>query len=343
MRICVVYDCLYPYTIGGAERWYRDLAQSLVEQGHEVTYLTRLQWAPGKDPDIEGVRVVAVTGERELYDDAGRRRIDEAILFGLGVFRHLLRHGRSYDAVHMGSFPYFSLLAAGVVRPLAGYRLAVDWHELWAPAYWHDYVGPVKGRLGLLVQRLCLRPRQHAFCFSQLVERRLADGGVNGPLVRLTGQYAGGAAGLSSPAEPTVFYAGRQLPEKRVLSLVPALAAARERVPGLRARLFGDGPDHAALVQAIEEHGLVGLVEAAAAGVPSIVVAGDENAAVELVEEGINGFVAASAEPQELARTIEAVHEAGSALRDSTRRWYAANAERLSLASSLRRATELYR
>jgi glycosyltransferase involved in cell wall biosynthesis len=64
---------------------------------------------------------------------------------------------------------------------------------------------------------------------------------------------------------------------------------------------------------------------------------------VELVEEGINGFVAASAEPQELARTIEAVHEAGSALRDSTRRWYAANAERLSLASSLRRATELYR
>jgi glycosyltransferase involved in cell wall biosynthesis len=378
MRICVVYDCLYPYTIGGAERWYRDLAQSLVEQGHEVTYLTRLQWAPGKDPDIEGVRVVAVTGERELYDDAGRRRIDEAILFGLGVFRHLLRHGRSYDAVHMGSFPYFSLLAAGVVRPLAGYRLAVDWHELWAPAYWHDYVGPVKGRLGLLVQRLCLRPRQHAFCFSQLVERRLADGGVNGPLVRLTGQYAGGAAGLSSPAEPTVFYAGRQLPEKRVLSLVPALAAARERVPGLRARLFGDGPDHAALVQAIEEHGLVGVVEApgfvdgaqlvealaaalclvlpsrregygrivveaAAAGVPSIVVAGDENAAVELVEEGVNGFVAASDEPQELARAVVAVHEAGSTLRDSTRRWYAANAERLSLASSLRRVTELYR
>ena len=22
VRICIVYDCLYPYTIGGAERWY---------------------------------------------------------------------------------------------------------------------------------------------------------------------------------------------------------------------------------------------------------------------------------------------------------------------------------
>jgi hypothetical protein len=27
MRICVVYDCLFPHTIGGAERWYRNLAE----------------------------------------------------------------------------------------------------------------------------------------------------------------------------------------------------------------------------------------------------------------------------------------------------------------------------
>ena len=27
MRICLVYDCLFPHTVGGAERWYRNLAQ----------------------------------------------------------------------------------------------------------------------------------------------------------------------------------------------------------------------------------------------------------------------------------------------------------------------------
>ena len=32
MRICVVYDCLYPYTVGGAERWYRALAERLAAQ-----------------------------------------------------------------------------------------------------------------------------------------------------------------------------------------------------------------------------------------------------------------------------------------------------------------------
>lgn len=378
MRICVVYDCLYPHTVGGAERWYRDLSQALVEQGHEVTYLTRLQWARGEEAQVPGVRVVAVTRARELYDDSGRRRIDEALLFGFGVLRHLLRHGRSYDAVHMASFPYFSLLAAGVVRPFAGYRLAVDWHEYWAPAYWHDYVGRVRGRLGRLVQLLCLRPRQHAFCFSRLVEARLLGAGVNGDVVRLTGQYAGGMPEpRPATAGPTVFYAGRQLPEKRVLSLVPALALARESVPALRAQLFGDGPDHAALVRAISHSGLADtveapgfveperlaealasalclvlpsrregygrvVVEAAAAGVPSVVVRGDENAAVELVEEGVNGFVAASDSPEELARAIVAVHAAGPALRESTRAWFAAKRERLSLESSLERVVGQY-
>ena len=44
VRVCVVYDCLFPYTVGGAERWYRNLAQRLAADGHEVTYLTLRQW-----------------------------------------------------------------------------------------------------------------------------------------------------------------------------------------------------------------------------------------------------------------------------------------------------------
>ncbi len=60
MRICIVYDCLYPYTVGGAERWYRNLAQRLAEGGNEVTYLTMRQWEASDDPDVPGVRVVAV-------------------------------------------------------------------------------------------------------------------------------------------------------------------------------------------------------------------------------------------------------------------------------------------
>ena len=43
-----------------------------------------------------------------------------------------------------------------------------------------------------------------------------------------------------------------------------------------------------------EGYGMV-IVEAASVGTPSIAVRGSENAATELIEEGVNGFVAESA------------------------------------------------
>ena len=53
MRICIVYDCLFPYTVGGAERWYRNLAERLAAEGHEVTYLTLRQWERGERAAID--------------------------------------------------------------------------------------------------------------------------------------------------------------------------------------------------------------------------------------------------------------------------------------------------
>jgi hypothetical protein len=60
VRVCLIYDCLFPHTVGGAERWYRNLAERLAAAGHEVTYLTLRQWEPGSEPDIPGVTVIAV-------------------------------------------------------------------------------------------------------------------------------------------------------------------------------------------------------------------------------------------------------------------------------------------
>ncbi len=146
MRICVIYDCLFPFTVGGAERWYRNLAERLAADGHEVTYLTLRQWDRGAPPEIDGpVRVVAVGPRMALYTDGGRRRILPPLVFGLGVLWHLLRHGRRYDVVHTCAFPYFSLLAAAALRPLRRYGLVVDWFEVWSRSYWHDYLGGTPG------------------------------------------------------------------------------------------------------------------------------------------------------------------------------------------------------
>jgi glycosyltransferase involved in cell wall biosynthesis len=378
MRICLVYDCLFPYTVGGAERWYRNLGERLAADGHHVTYLTLRQWKPGEHPEVSGVRIVTAGPRMELYAEGGRRRILPPLVFGAGVLWHLLRHGRRYDVVHTASFPYFSLLAAAVTRPLRRFRLVVDWHELWSRDYWLEYLGPVGGRVGDLVQALCLRVPQRAFCFSRLHERRLRKGRVNGELTLLEGEYAGSLEPRQpAPAQPVVVFAGRHIPEKRVPALVPALALARERIPELRGEILGDGPDRDEVLRLRSEHGLDGaldvpgrvdadrveaalaralcmvlpsrregyglvVVEAAAQGTPSVVVAGDDNAATDLVSEGENGYLASSAAPEDLAAAIERVHAEGHDLRERTTAWFRSNAERLSLASSLEQVVESY-
>ena len=162
MRICLVYDCLYPHTVGGAERWYRDLAERLVEEGHEVTYLTLRQWDRGERPQIDArVRVVIAGPRMALYTESGRRRILPPLVFGLGVFAHLLRNGRRYDVVHTCAFPYFSLLAAAPLRKPMGFGLVVDWFEVWSRVLLARLPG-LAGRAHRRARTAWLRPRPPA-------------------------------------------------------------------------------------------------------------------------------------------------------------------------------------
>ncbi|HTA35483.1 MAG TPA: glycosyltransferase, partial [Solirubrobacteraceae bacterium] len=368
MRICVAYDCLFPYTVGGGERWYRNLAERLAAEGHEVTYLTLRQWPRGARVDAGASVEVRIAGPRmALYTESGRRRILPPLVYGVGVLWHLLRYGRRYDVLHTSSFPYFSLLAAGLVRRLAGYELIVDWFEVWSDSYWRDYLGGARGRLGALVQRACARVRQSAFCFSELHAARLREEGLRGDVTVLRGLYADpGERVAPREADPLVLFAGRLIPEKQATLGVAAIAIAAERIDGLRGEFLGDGPDRAALDAAIVAHRLDGVVEApgfadaqtldaemrralclllpsrregyglvvveaSARGTPSVVVAGEDNAATELIEPGVNGLIAASASPEDLAAAIVAVAAAGQALRASTSAWFARNADALSI------------
>jgi glycosyltransferase involved in cell wall biosynthesis len=378
MRVAIVYDCLYPHRVGGAERWYRNLALRLRAEGHDVTYVTMRQWGD-EGPDLPGVRVVAVAPRVELYAEGGRRRIAPPLLFGLGVLWHLLVHGRRYDVVHTAAFPYFSLLAAAVARPVARFGLVVDWLEFWGEDYWKGYLGGLGGRVGWLVQSLCLRVRQRGFCFAQVTAGRLREAGVNGEVTVLEGGYSGVLAQRQPlPARPVVVFAGRHIPEKRVPVAVEAIALARERLPELHGRIFGDGPERGRVQETIERLGVEGVVDApgfvahdelaealatalclihptqregygivvvesAALGVPAVLVSHPDNAATELIEPGVNGFVAEGDDAQALADAIVRVHEAGPELRARASAWFEANARRLSIDGSLDRVSAAYR
>jgi glycosyltransferase involved in cell wall biosynthesis len=339
-----------------------------------VTYLTRLQWEPGSEPQIPGVHVIAVSRADPLYDDEGRRRIAPPLRFGAGVLRHLLRRRRAFDAVHLCSFPFFSLLGARLA--LAGTRLpvAVDWFEVWSRGYWEEYLGRAGGLVGHAVQRLCVRLTPRAFVFSALHERRLRAEGLRGEVVRLRGLWGGDPADIPEPSPaaqpPTVVFAGRHIPEKRAVTIPAAIAS----LPEHRARILGDGPERAAVQAEVvrlglgdridvpgfvdadeladematatclllpsvrEGYGLV-VVEAARLGTPSVVVDAPDNAAVELVDDGVNGVVAPNGSPEALATAVRAA----APLRQSTAQWFRAHARELSLDGSLDAVLAAYR
>jgi glycosyltransferase involved in cell wall biosynthesis len=253
----------------------------------------------------------------------------------------------------------------------------VDWHEVWTRDYWREYLGRLGGDIGWAVQRLCAVVPQTAFCFSDLHAQRLRDEGVH-DVTKLPGEYEGPMDIVAGEhVESLVLFAGRHIPEKRVPAIAPAVLRAREHNPSLSALILGDGPERQKVVTQVRVLGLEGIVEvpgfvasevvddamlralclllpsrregyglvvleAAARGTPSIVVAAPDNAAVELITEGENGFIAHTDSPADLAAAIAAVEAGGPGLRESTRRWFAANAPRMSLKRSLEVVLEVY-
>jgi glycosyltransferase involved in cell wall biosynthesis len=181
----------------------------------------------------------------------------------------------------------------------------------------------------------------------------------------------------AEPFPPMVVSAGRHIPEKHVPEIPAAIAAAREHVPGLHCVILGDGPDLEATRERIRELGLsesveltgrvdhdelmrriasatcllhpseregygMVVVEAVSLGTPAIVVRGSENAATELIEDGVNGFVVESPDPEALAGAIVRAVAGGSALRGSALDWYRDRREELSIETSLAEVEDSY-
>jgi glycosyltransferase involved in cell wall biosynthesis len=379
VRIAIVYDCLYPHTIGGCERWYRAVAQRLAAR-HRVTYLTRRQWEPGAGPDAPpGVEVIGLDGGQQLYTASGRRRIMPPLRFGLAVLTHLLRNRNRYDIVHTCSFPYFPLLSARLACAGGGPAIVTDWVEVWGREYWRDYLGAAGGAAGMAVQRLCIALTRTSFTLSDLAANVLREQGYRGDPVVLKGIYDGPIppAPLNLQRQPTVVFAGRHIREKNVTAIPQAIALARRQIPDLTAMIFGDGPERPRVLSEIarlqlrdvitcpgfapwseidsalsnamcmllpsrrEGYGLI-VVEAAARGTPAIVVQGPDNAATSLVGNGINGYIAPSAGPAALAEAIIKVNAAGPALVRCTYDWFREQAAELSVDNSVAKIEQVY-
>ena len=300
-----------------------DLALALVGAGHEVTYLTMRHW-DDEPPALPGVEVVGLVPAGAVYADEPALARAAGCGSGSPSAATSSVTARRFDVVHTAAFPYFPHARRGLVRRrgrLPPRRRLVRGLDA---ALLAALRGRVVGTAGWLVQRRCVRVRHRAFCISRLTERRLVEEGFAGDARRPSRASMRGRSEPSPGATSSrvVVYAGRHVREKRVPLLVEAFARGpsrscrasaralrrrarpaatpRQRVDAARARgrrrvprppaagggraARSHGPRASRRASEREGYGLV-VVEAAARGTPSVVVAGAENAAVELVDE----------------------------------------------------------
>ncbi|MFF2273360.1 glycosyltransferase family 4 protein [Agromyces sp. NPDC058136] len=377
-RVAIAYDCLFPVNAGGGERVYRRLAELFVDRGSEVDYLTRRQWS-GKPPPASFEIVGVWNGE--IYDSGGTRTTASALAFAWALFRAFLRRRGDHDLVIVSALPVLNVFAVRLALLGSGTLLVSDWLEVWSARQWRAYSGAAVGTVAAILQRIGLRiSRVHTANSEFTAERIRRYRPRAAPIVLGLVDLVGASSDTPGvPVDPPfVLFVGRHIADKRLSALPAALAEARRRIPDLRAIVVGSGPETSVAVAAAEKAGVAdeieftgrvsderleqlfrtaaalvnpsaregfGLVvaEAAAFGTPSVVVAGEDNAAAELVESGVNGVVASSVSSTDLGSAIVRAVEAGPALRAATLRWFETARVDRSLRVSVDRLLDTYR
>lgn len=341
MKIALVYDAIYPYMRGGAERRYFELGRRLA-QNHEVHLLGWQFWSGPKTRRLEGMLLRGVGSPVPFYAPGGRRSIKEAAAFAYRLLPTVARE--RFDIIDCSSIPYLSVLVSRLGNVSSRPPLVVTWHEYMGQRRWREYLG--RGSLAAtLVERLCASVGDARIAVSAFTARRLPV--RRPPVVVVPNGVDCQAIQASPPAQegPDILFVGRLLPHKRLdilLEAVQRLGSAgptcgivgagpeEQRLRALadslrldgRVRFYGRptteedvyGLMKASRVFALpsEQEGFsITTVEAQACGLPPVVVRAPDSAAPDLVQPGIDGLVCEKG-PRSLAKALASVlHDQG--------------------------------
>jgi len=319
-----VYDAVYPWEKGGAQKRIWELARRLADD-HDVHLYGMQYWDGPVVMEREGVTHHGVCDPMDLYVD-GRRSISQAIYFATKVTGPLLRE--DFDIIDCQEFPYFPCFAAKANELLRQSTLVITWYEVWDD-YWYDYLGK-KGVFGKLVEQTTIRLADTIVPISEYIEADLRElGRTDGLSVVENGVDFDELQSVpAADAEWDIIYVGRLSEHKNVDLLLEAVDIVSDRVvTELSCCIIGDGPEREELERYASEIGVeeqveflgfveadedvVGhlkaasvfvlpsiregfpntILEANACGVPSIVVDHEENGSTAIVEDGVTGYI----------------------------------------------------
>jgi glycosyltransferase involved in cell wall biosynthesis len=325
MRIAFVYDAIYPWVAGGAERRFHELGQRLRGR-HEVSFVGWQWWDGPARIQRDGVTLHGVGRPPGLYGTDGKRTVREAVAFSTRLLPVLLRN--RWDVIDCSATPYLPLYTTALAARLRRTRLVATWHEFWGE-HWNEYLPhrPGVARAARWLESGGRRLGDRVVTVSDFTAR--AMGMADDPRLEVVPNGVAVAEILdAAPAEDArdLLFIGRLIDEKRVDLLLEAVQLLVPRFPALRCAVVGDGPELPALREQaarlgidrhVRFHGRVpasdvprhlraarilampsvregyglAVAEAQAAGVVPVVVRSPFSAASDLVRDGVDGVL----------------------------------------------------
>ncbi len=327
MKIAFIYDAVYPFITGGAEKRVYEMARRLVQRGHEVHWYGIGWWWPEngqKDIEIEGIHLHGVCKPMDLYNDE-RRSIGEAVYFAVRLLPKLGRE--KFDVIDCQGFPFFSCFTAKINSLFIGSPLVITLHEVWND-YWYEYLGKA-GFFGKLVEKLMVNLTGRIITVSKKTKADLKAMKSSEKSVVIPNGIDFNYISKISPSDKKsdIIFAGRLIKEKNVEILIRAIPDVKEKIPDIKCCIIGDGPERAKLDKLVQEldiqnnvefkgfmkdysslisymkssevfvlpstregFGIV-VIEANACGLPVVVVDSKMNAASDLIINNKNGII----------------------------------------------------
>lgn len=254
-KVALVYDAIFPYVTGGAEKRFFEVGKSLAVAGYDVHLYGMKSWTGDDVIKESGMTLHGIMKREPLYTAQGRRSIGEAFRFGLNAFR---LGKESFDMIDCCGFPYFSLFSLRIVTWVKRKPLYCTWHEVWGREYWSEYLGKV-GVVGYLVERIASRLPDTIISVSDSTTEELREKlGRKGKIITISnGIDLKKIASIEAGAEISdIIYAGRLLAYKNVDKLLEALVLVKKSRPLVTLTIIGEGPEEIRLKKLVADLGL---------------------------------------------------------------------------------------
>lgn len=262
--------CMLAYSFYDADNRVRRYAEALARRGDQVDAIAVGHRGQPRFEVIEGVRVFRV--QSRVRDEGGPfSYLIKLMLFFFRSAWFLTAHQfrERYDLIHVHNLPDFEVFATLVPR-LMGARVILDMHEI-VPEFYSSKFGigerSLVFRLLALVERISIAYVDYVVVVNHMVEEAvLARRSVrpekcmvilNYPDTRIF--HPRGKAKHSNGGF-TLCYPGTLSRHQGVDIAIEAVALARDRVPGMRFLIIGDGGERENLRRLIQDRKLEDVV-----------------------------------------------------------------------------------